>query len=85
MFSRRLLIAATGLVVLAAAVTAPIARAEPMRIAYLSPSFDISDAWERTFWAIQGRLDELGSSTRSRPSRSRATSTTRASSPRSNR
>ncbi len=36
------------------------ARAEPMRIAYLSPSFDISDAWERVFWAIQGRLDELG-------------------------
>ena len=31
-----------------------------MRIAYLSPSFDISDAWERVFWAIQGRLDELG-------------------------
>ena len=60
MFSRRLLIAATGLVALAATVTAPIARAEPMRIAYLSPSFDISDAWERTFWAIQGRLDELG-------------------------
>ena len=34
--------------------------ANPMRIAYLSPSFDISDAWERVFWAIQGRLDELG-------------------------
>jgi len=36
------------------------ARAEPVRIAYLSPSFDISDAWERVFWAIQGRLDEQG-------------------------
>jgi len=23
--------------------------ASPMRIAYLSPSFDISDAWERVF------------------------------------
>ncbi|MEM7026445.1 MAG: substrate-binding domain-containing protein, partial [Pseudomonadota bacterium] len=36
------------------------AQAEPVKIAYLSPSFDISDAWERVFWAIQGRLDELG-------------------------
>ena len=31
-----------------------------MRIAYLSPSFDISDAWERVFWSMQGRLEELG-------------------------
>ncbi|MEC8284420.1 MAG: sugar ABC transporter substrate-binding protein, partial [SAR324 cluster bacterium] len=37
-----------------------VVKAEPMKIAYLSPSFDISDAWERVFWAIQGRLDELG-------------------------
>jgi len=37
-----------------------VGKAEPMKIAYLSPSFDISDAWERVFWAIQGRLDELG-------------------------
>jgi len=37
-----------------------VGQAEPMKIAYLSPSFDISDAWERVFWAIQGRLDELG-------------------------
>ena len=36
-----------------------VGKAEPMKIAYLSPSFDISDAWERVFWAIQGRLDEL--------------------------
>ncbi|MDE0307564.1 MAG: sugar ABC transporter substrate-binding protein [Albidovulum sp.] len=36
------------------------AKAESMRIAYLSPSFDISDAWERVFWAMQGRLEELG-------------------------
>ena len=42
------------------ALTAPAAKAEPVRIAYLSPSFDISDAWERTFWSMQGRLEELG-------------------------
>lgn len=30
------------------------------RIAYLSPSFDISDAWERVWVAMQHRLDELG-------------------------
>ena len=60
MFSRRLLIAVTASVALAAAFATTASRAEPMRIAYLSPSFDISDAWERTFWAIQGRLDELG-------------------------
>ena len=59
MLIRRLLVAATALVALA--TTAPEARAqEAMRIAYLSPSFDISDAWERVFWALQGRLDELG-------------------------
>lgn len=58
MLSRRLFIAATALTMLATA--APEARAEPMRIAYLSPSFDISDAWERVFWALQGRLGELG-------------------------
>jgi len=39
--------------------TLPARAAEPMRIAYLSPSFDLSDAWERVFWSIQGRLDEL--------------------------
>lgn len=36
------------------------ARAEPIEIAYLSPSFDISDAWERVYWAMRGRLDEQG-------------------------
>ena len=41
-------------------VSPKTSKAETMRIAYLSPSFDISDAWERVFWAIQGRLDELG-------------------------
>ena len=41
-------------------ISPKISKAETMKIAYLSPSFDISDAWERVFWAIQGRLDELG-------------------------
>ena len=41
-------------------VSPKVSKAETMKIAYLSPSFDISDAWERVFWAIQGRLDELG-------------------------
>ncbi len=58
MFGRRLFIAATALAALA--VATPEVRAEPLRIAYLSPSFDISDAWERVFWSMQGRLDELG-------------------------
>lgn len=61
MLSRRSLIAvAAALAAFAATFTTPVARGEPMRIAYLTPSFDISDAYERTFWAIQGRLDELG-------------------------
>jgi ABC-type sugar transport system substrate-binding protein len=30
------------------------------QIAYLSPSFDISDAWERIWVAMKYRLDELG-------------------------
>lgn len=51
-----LLGAAAGLALLAGTATAQ----EPIRIAYLSPSFDVSDAWERVYWAMQGRLDELG-------------------------
>lgn len=58
MLSRRLLILSTAL--LGLSFNAPDARAEPMRIAYLSPSFDVSDAWERVFWAIQARLEEVG-------------------------
>ena len=58
MLTRRLFIAAATATALATA--APVAQADTMRIAYLSPSFDISDAWERVFWAMQGRLDELG-------------------------
>jgi hypothetical protein len=30
-------------------LTTGVNAASPMRIAYLSPSFDISDAWERVF------------------------------------
>ena len=58
MLSRRLFIAASALA--AFTVAAPQAQAQPLRIAYLSPSFDVSDAWERVFWSMQGRLDELG-------------------------
>ena len=57
MILRRSLFAAATLAAFAFSTTA---KAEPMRIAYLSPSFDISDAWERVFWSMQGRLEELG-------------------------
>ncbi len=58
MMLRRFFIAAAALAVLA--LSPPAAKADTMRIAYLSPSFDISDAWERVFWSMQGRLEELG-------------------------
>ena len=58
MILRRMFIAAAALAVFA--LSPPAAKAETMRIAYLSPSFDISDAWERVFWSMQGRLEELG-------------------------
>ena len=58
MLSRRVLLVAAMLAVLA--MPPLTARAEPVRIAYLSPSFDISDAWERVYWAITARLEELG-------------------------
>ncbi|MXX91074.1 MAG: sugar ABC transporter substrate-binding protein [Boseongicola sp. SB0677_bin_26] len=58
MMLRRMFIAAAALAVFA--LSPPAAKAESMRIAYLSPSFDISDAWERVFWSMQGRLEELG-------------------------
>ena len=45
---------------LGVAVTAGAAKAETVEIAYLSPSFDVSDAWERVYYAMSGRLDELG-------------------------
>jgi autoinducer 2-binding protein LuxP len=59
MLDRRSWLGATAAMAALMLAAAP-AQAEPMRIAYLSPSFDVSDAWERVFWALQGRLDELG-------------------------
>jgi len=60
--ARRLFLAATSTAAAAVLVASapPAHAAEPMRIAYLSPSFDLSDAWERVYWSMQGRLDELG-------------------------
>ncbi|MEM8590328.1 MAG: substrate-binding domain-containing protein [Pseudomonadota bacterium] len=53
--------AATMAATMAIAMTSPVvAQDEPIEIAYLSPSFDISDAWERVYWSMRGRLDELG-------------------------
>lgn len=60
-FSRRVLL--TGLALITASlVLAPAVQAQDKKIeiAYLSPSFDISDAWERVYWSMRGRLDELG-------------------------
>ncbi len=58
---RRSLLAAALATALVVPLTSPTeARAEPIQIAYLSPSFDISDAWERVYWSMRGRLDELG-------------------------
>lgn len=58
MFNRRLFVVFTAIAAIATA--APAARAESMQIAYLSPSFDVSDAWERVYWSIQARLEEVG-------------------------
>ena len=66
MVSRRFLVTVTATIALATTLATTAANAqseeipEPWRIAYFSPSFDTSDAWERNYWAIQGRLDELG-------------------------
>ena len=49
---------ATGMAL--ASAPAAIAQDQPLQIAYLSPSFDISDAWERVYWSMRARLDELG-------------------------
>ena len=59
LITRRIFLAAASAAALGATAL-PAHAAEPMRIAYLSPSFDLSDAWERVFWSLQGRLDELG-------------------------
>lgn len=45
---------------LSAVTTAVSAAEDPLKITYFSPSYDTSDAWERTFHSIKGRLDELG-------------------------
>lgn len=37
-----------------------LAQDEPLDIAFLTPTFDISDAFERTYWAMRGVLDENG-------------------------
>ncbi len=55
-FSATIAAAATA----ATLVATPVAADDPIRIAYLSPSFDISDAWEHVYWSLQGRLEELG-------------------------
>lgn len=61
MLTRRKVLAATLTALLGlGGTTATIASDGPMQIAYLSPSFDISDAWERVYWAMRGRLDEKG-------------------------
>lgn len=59
--SRRTFSASLAAAVSGAATIATRASAqEPINIAYLSPSFDISDAWESVYWSLQGRLQELG-------------------------
>ncbi len=47
-------------VLLVGIIGSQVTLAKEYRIAYLSPSFDISDAWERIWIAMQYRLDELG-------------------------
>lgn len=59
MHNRRTFLSVSAAVALAASAALPVRAEEPLQIAYLSPSFDLSDAWERVFWSIQGRLDEL--------------------------
>lgn len=59
--TRRALMAATAALALSlGGASGAAAQDKPIEIAYLSPSFDISDAWERVYWAMRGRLDELG-------------------------
>ena len=60
MHSRRLFIATCAMVATLIGVSPATHAQQPMRIAYLSPSFDVSDAWERVYWTIQARLEELG-------------------------
>lgn len=61
MFTRRKILATALSAVLGLGIAGSAnASDEPMQIAYLSPSFDISDAWERVYWSMRGRLDEQG-------------------------
>ena len=57
---RKLLGVAMSAAIGLAGSTAAFAQDGKMKIAYLSPSFDISDAWERVYWSMRGRLDEKG-------------------------
>ena len=57
---RRTALGIASVLALGAIATADRAEAEAIEIAYLSPSFDVSDAWERVYHAMRGRLDELG-------------------------
>lgn len=60
---RRTFIGAALGVALSVGVAAPSAAQDAdkvYQIAFVTPSFDISDAWERVYWAVQARLDELG-------------------------
>ena len=47
-FSKILAVATTVMTV----SVSPVVAKDPIRIAYLSPSFDISDAWEHVFWSL---------------------------------
>ena len=57
---RKLLGVAMSAAIGLAGSTAAFAQDGKMKFAYLSPSFDISDAWERVYWSMRGRLDEKG-------------------------
>ena len=59
----RLLAAVSAAMALMVAAMMPASAQDSSKtyqIAFITPSFDISDAWERVYWAVQARLDELG-------------------------
>ena len=60
LLNHRAVLGATCAIALGIVSTVQSAEAETIEIAYLSPSFDVSDAWERVYHAMSGRLDELG-------------------------
>lgn len=57
---RHLVASAMAGAIAATAAPGAMAQDDAIEIAYLSPSFDISDAWERVYWSMSARLDELG-------------------------